>query len=506
MPSGARTPHSRRRWILRGGVAVLLVTWLATAAWQSAKPLPAGLHVTAAPVTVDAARLHFLADVTANDAFGQPVIMRQIFDATLALVADAKDLLVVDYFLFNAQRGVLDAAPDPRLVPLSALLRDALLARHRADPQLPILVLVDPINSGYGPVLAPELMALKDAGIDVVTVDLDPLRDSNALYSAAWRLTLRWWLTPTASGSWTNLLDAGSAPMSTGAMLRLLNFKADHRKLAVTGDGHGSLRGIVASANPHDASSAHSNVGIELAGPALLPLLDSEIAIARAAGWQGTLPLDRVRAAVSAPEAAPANASRVQVVTEGAIRDALIGHVDGAGRGDAIDIAMFYLSDRATVRALHDAAMRGVDLRIILDPNKDAFGHEKSGVPNRQVAAELVSTSHGAVHIRWYRTHGEQFHAKLVAVRHGERLWVTLGSANLTRRNLGDYNLEANVVVDLPQQSGFAQDEARWFDMLWANRAVGGVEYTADVDVYADPSQGRYWLYRFMEATGLSTF
>jgi len=506
MASGARTPHSRRRWILRSVAAVLLVAWLATAAWQSAKPLPAGLRVAATPVTVDAARLHFLADVTANDAFGQPVITRQIFDATLALVADAKDLLVVDYFLFNAQRGALDAAPDPRLLPLSAMLRDALLARHKADPQLPILVLVDPINSGYGPVLAPELAALKDAGIDVVTVDLDPLRDSNALYSAAWRLSLRWWLTPSASGSWTNLLDAGSAPMSTGALLRLLNFKADHRKLALTGDGHGSLRGIVASANPHDASSAHSNVGVELAGPALQPLLDSEIAIARAAGWQGILPLARVGAAVSAPEAAPAVAARVQVATEGAIRDALIEHVDGAGRGDAIDIAMFYLSDRATVRALRDAALRGVDLRIILDPNKDAFGHEKSGLPNRQVAAELVSTSHGAVHIRWYRTHGEQFHAKLVAIRQGERLWVTLGSANLTRRNLGDYNLEANVIVDLPQQSVFAQDEARWFDMLWANRAFGGVEYTADVDVYADPSQGRYWLYRFMEATGLSTF
>jgi hypothetical protein len=27
---------------------------------------------------------------------------------------------------------------------------------------------------------------------------------------------------------------------------------------------------------------------------------------------------------------------------------------------------------------------------MILDPNKDAFGLEKSGIPNRPVAAELV--------------------------------------------------------------------------------------------------------------------
>jgi hypothetical protein len=504
MASGARTPHSRRRWTLRGVVAVLLLAWLATAVWQSSKPLPAGVHVSAQPVAVDPAHLHFLADVTANDAFSQPVITRQIFDATLALIAESRDLLVVDYFLFNAQRGALDATPDPRLLPLSAMLRDALLARHRADPALPILVLVDPINGDYGPQLAPELAALKAAGIDVVSVDLDPLRDSNALYSAAWRLALRWWLTPSVSGHWPNLLDAGGAPMSTGALLRLLNFKADHRKLAITGDGHGSLRGIVTSANPHDASSAHSNVGVELSGPALQPLLDSELAIARAAGWRGTVPPAGGGATQSANEGLAT--ARVQVVTEGAIRDALIQRLDAAGRGDTVDVAMFYLSERSTVRALRDAAERGAAVRIILDPNKDAFGHEKSGLPNRQVAAELVSTSHGAVRIRWYRTHGEQFHAKLVAIRQGGRLWVTLGSSNLTRRNLGDFNLEANVVIDLPQSSAFARDEAQWFDMLWANRAAGGVEYTADVDVYADPSQGRYWLYRFMEATGLSTF
>ena len=505
MASGARIPHSRRRWLLRTVAGGLLLAWLATAVWQTTKKLPAGVHVAGEAVTVDATRLRFLADVTASDAFGQPVITQQIFDATLTLIAGSQDLLVLDYFLFNAQRGSVEGAPDPRLAPLSARLRDALLTRHRADPQLPMLVLVDPINGSYGPSLPPELAALRAAGIDVVTVNLDLLRDPNALYSAFWRLGLDWWLKPSATGSLTNPLDAGGPPMSAGAFLRLLNFKADHRKLAITGDGHGSLRGILTSANPHDASSAHSNVGVELSGPALRPLLDSEIALAAASGWRGTLPLARVAAAAPAVDAGHAPA-RVRIVTEGAIRDALLERIDSSGRGDAIDVAMFYLSDRTLVRALLDAAGRGVLVRAILDPNKDAFGHEKSGLPNRQVAAELVSASHGAIHVRWYRTHGEQFHAKLVAIRQGDRLWTTLGSANLTRRNLGDYNLEANVIVELPQQSGLARDLTQWFEMLWQNRAVGGVEYTADVDVYADPSQGRYWLYRFMEATGLSTF
>ncbi len=76
--------------------------------------------------------------------------------------------------------------------------------------------------------------------------------------------------------------------MSFGQLARLLNFKSDHRKLAITGDDHGSLLGIVSSANPHDASSAHSNIGLRLEGPALLPLLQSSLAVARMSGWRGS--------------------------------------------------------------------------------------------------------------------------------------------------------------------------------------------------------------------------
>lgn len=439
-------------------------------------------------MALEASQLHFLADVTAADAFGQPVMSQQIFDATLALIATSRDLLVLDYFLFDRRE-----------------LRDALLARKQAAPELPILVLVDPINSAYGPQQPPDLAALQAAGIEVVTTNLDPLRDSNALYSAAWRLLLKGWLTPTDAGSLPNLLDARGPPVSVGAYARLLNLKANHRKLVLTGDGRGGLRGLLTSANPHAASSAHSNVGLALSGPALLPLLDSELAIARFSGWRGRLPRPTSLAAPAA--AGPLNEPATAVVlTEGAIRDALLARLESTHAPASVDIAQFYLSDRPVIRSLLAAARRGVTVRVLLDPNKDAFGHEKSGLPNRQVAAELVAASDGAIRVRWYRTHGEQFHAKLVAIQQQDRSWISLGSANLTRRNLGDFNLEANVIVEVPARSALAQDVAHWFERLWTNRAVGGIEYTADVDVYADPSQGRYWLYRFLEASGLSTF
>ncbi len=51
---------------------------------------------------------------------------------------------------------------------------------------------------------------------------------------------------------------------------------------------------------------------------------------------------------------------------------------------------MFYLSERQIIKALIAAQQRGVQVRVLLDPNKDAFGREKNGIPNRQVAAELT--------------------------------------------------------------------------------------------------------------------
>ena len=60
-------------------------------------------------------------------------------------------------------------------------------------------------------------------------------------------------------------------------------------------------------------------------------------------------------------------------------------------RGDRIAIAALYLSQRELVRALLDAARRGVNVRLLLDPGKDGYGYEHSGIPNRQVASELIA-------------------------------------------------------------------------------------------------------------------
>ncbi len=76
-----------------------------------------------------------------------------------------------------------------------------------------------------------------------------------------------------------------------------------------------------------------------------------------------------------------------------------------------LDLAMFYLSERQIIKALIAAQQRGVQVRVLLDPNKDAFGREKNGIPNRQVASELNAAG---VKVRWCNTQGEQCHNKMM--------------------------------------------------------------------------------------------
>jgi phosphatidylserine/phosphatidylglycerophosphate/cardiolipin synthase-like enzyme len=294
---------------------------------------------------------------------------------------------------------------------------------------------------------------------------------------------------------------------------RLLNFKANHRKVVIADNGAGDLVGIVSSANPHDASSAHSNVAIKITGDAIRPLLESEIEVARFSGWRGNLrPHEAadVRPAppfvLGAPSPAPIDQAAVEVLTEGAIRRRIVERIEATRRGDAIDVAVFYLSERSIVEGLLEAADRGVAVQLILDPNKDAFGRTKSGIPNRPMASELVAASDGAIKVRWYRTRGEQFHTKLLAVRSVDRYWFTAGSANLTRRNIENFNLEANVAIEVSAESPLARDVQAYFDLLWNNGDGANMEYTTDFATWADPKQSSYWLYRLMEASGLSTF
>ena len=69
------------------------------------KPLPPGTHIEGAWLDVPPRDLEFIADITAADAYGRRMLSQAIFDEVLGIVRSAREFLVLDYFLFNDQRG-----------------------------------------------------------------------------------------------------------------------------------------------------------------------------------------------------------------------------------------------------------------------------------------------------------------------------------------------------------------------------------------------------------------
>lgn len=467
----------------RWGLMIGLL-WLGSALWQAFKPLPDGVALTGPWRSAEDAT--FIADRTFVDDAGARHSEQAIFDTAFSMIAGARRLVVLDMFLFNDF-----GADDSALRPLSAQLSNALLERKAAIPELRVVVITDPINTVYGGLRAAHLQRLQVAGAQVIVTDLSALRASNPLWSGPWALCCGW-LGNSTDGGWLPN-PFGEGKIGLRSWLALPNFRANHRKTLVVDAGE-TWQALVTSANPHDASSAHGNVALRFAGAGALDVIASEVAVATFSG----APLEGLP---PPPATDAAGDARLRVLTEGAIGRALVETMDRARVGESLDVAVFYLADRDVVAALLAAEARGVTVRVLLDPNEDAFGRKKNGVPNRQVARELVQAG---IAVRWCDTHGEQCHAKLLLHRGDGASTLIVGSANFTRRNLDDLNLETSVELNAAVDHAAIADATRWFEGQWSNEP--GRIYSVEHARYADDALLRRAWYRVGEALGFSTW
>jgi hypothetical protein len=78
------------------------------------------------------------------------------------------------------------------------------------------------------------------------------------------------------------------------------------------------------------------------------------------------------------------------------------------------------------------------------------------------------------------------------------------GSANFTRRNLENFNLETDVAVRGPSDACVLRDARNFFALCWNNEPQRMV--SVDYPVLADESFFKRALYQIMERSGISTF
>jgi hypothetical protein len=470
------------------GVLVLILLLAALEAYHYLRPLPDGLSYRGE--LRPAADVRFLSDVTYVDGSANRYVRQEIFDEVFSMIEAAEKLLVIDMFLFNDFQGKM---PETTRA-LSSELVSVLVKKMARSPRLRAVLITDPINTVYGGIRSGHLEALRAAGVEVVETRLKPLRDSNPIYSALWRPTFGL-LHNTENGGWLKN-PFGQGKVTLRSWLSLLNFKANHRKVILADDplAPGGWSALVTSANPHDASSAHGNIAVRFSGPAVADLLETEQAVLRFSGGR------EINIQIN-PREVQASTS-VAVLTESAIEEAILESIYMAREGDRLMVSVFYLSDRDIVWALKEARGARVNVRVLLDPNFNAFGHDKNGIPNRQVGAELTGYD---VSVRWCDTHGEQCHAKMLLADYADGTSrLIAGSANFTRRNLDDLNLETDVLVEGPSGERVFSEARGYFALVWDNRP--GRSFSVSYEEYAEDSILRDYMYRFQEFTGLSTF
>lgn len=456
------------------------------------KKLPEGISLEGKVYSVSEESVTFLRDVTYMED-GERKSDQQIFDEIFNMIESAEKYILLDMFLFNDFQGKTKETTRE----LSGELTDVLIKKKQDNPNISILVISDPINNIYGGGKFKHFKQLEQAGIRVIVTDLSKLRDSNTIYSALWRTFFKWFGNNGNGGLLTNPLSYGDKKVTLRTYLSLLNFKANHRKVVVSDNGP-KMATLVTSANPHDASSAHSNVAVKVEGDIWKDAVESEKAVLRFSGKEENIFNDLKDVQSNSGDVL------VQLLTEGKIRDKVVDLINETKKGDSVDMVMFYLSDRRVVRSIKSAMDRGVLVRLVLDPNKDAFGREKNGVPNRPVAHELRKSGGDNYSMKWCSTHGEQCHSKLVLINSGGKYSMILGSANLTRRNIGDLNLETNILVSADTKIKSIADAYEYMDTIWNNE--GGRLYTEEYEKYGESSLYKTILYRIMETLGTSSF
>jgi len=453
---------------IKGKAALLLCLLCSvfTGCVHAIMPLPEGVDYHSKGYCVRAEDIDFLADLTYEDAVGEMVHEQEIFDTIFTLIDNAQEYILIDMFLFNSYTGKAEKTYRR----LSSELMSSLIKKKELIPSINIDFITDPVNNVY------------------------------LLYSPIWRLLFQWFGNSDSGGIFKHPFSEDEPGITLRSYLSLLNFKANHRKV-ILADNLGKWTTVITSANPHDGSSAHSNIALKITGDFGREIYTAEKSVATFS--HGKLH-DVFFEYMDRKNSGRTDCVYLYLVTEKKIEEELIQELESLGPGDSVFMALFYLSHRNIIKALLNAVDSGAEVKIILDPSKDAFGREKNGIPNQPVAYELTKKSHGKIKIRWYHTHGEQFHTKLTLIeKHNGSAVVVLGSANLTRKNIENFNLELDAKVVGNSSAAVIRKIQQYCDRVWHNKKG---HYTVDYPFYEDKSFMKTFLYRLYESTGISTF
>ena len=551
----------RKKYLLIGILAVF------TMSCSTIKTPPLGVDYESPLRDSDNVEFHY--DLTYLDKDGNIRYDRKIWDATYKVVDEAKDYLIVEMFLFNDIYNK-DKEHYPEF---SKEYTRRLIKKKMENPNLKVYVLSDENNDLYGAFEHPFITEMKNAGIDVITVDIFKLKDTFPWYSPVWRTLIEPHGNPQGKGWIGNFYGPMWPKLTVRNLLRALNVKADHRKIFLNEENV-----VISSANIHDPSYFHENVAISANGEITKDVLDGLQHVAEFSGGKidvnekqenkvnnsqiGNLIRNensgannlaannfledenerkvreiekkredfveeetrRFAQTGELPEKSQEydhqgnvkdgdvltrfddenNKYQLQFVTEAKIGEHLDKDIDSAKAGDEILMGMYFLADKGIVDRLIKAANRGVKIRIIFDRSRDAFGMSTNGLPNKPISKKLKKKTKNKIEIKWYFTNNEQYHTKITLIKKTDgNVIIQTGSANLIKKNIRGYIMDANFRILTNKDSKLTRDIYTYFDRLWENK--DGL-FTVNFDDEPTTKASTDFMYKILDATQLGSF
>ena len=239
----------KKSWSKRKRIVVIclflyLLFYIGVILWHTYKPLPEGISYAGEIHWTDDVEMFVDLTYALNENTEEKQHELSIFDEIYGMIDRAEKFIVLDFFLYN---HYYDEDVDfPTVV---QTMTAKLVQKKERHPEMPIVFITDPLNTGYGSYESEWFHKMKNAGIDVVYTDLNALRDSTPIYSGLYRSIFQWF--NIEKNGWIPNAMASDAPkMTLASYMTLLNVKANHRKTVVT-----DKEAIVSSGNPHNASS-----------------------------------------------------------------------------------------------------------------------------------------------------------------------------------------------------------------------------------------------------------
>lgn len=424
---------------------------------------------------------------------------REIAYKALDMIKNAQKQIIASVFLFDNMYS--KTKPDFDVV---EELTKTLIDKKQSNPDIKITVILDPLHRAYSRRTSPSVERFLKNGIDVFYSDLLPTKAASKIGIQETIGHVGRILDDISLGLFGSIINTTAAAINLPAgkldghqidlevAFTASLLKANHRKILVTDTNNGNdFETLVSSANPHNGSDDSTNTSLSVKGELakfVYGILREDAAHSMLR--QASIPLtigmpkyaqlsDASKDEYELPKYSPKNLARyfteilpplpykkefvsnleegvkAKFVSEIEVKKEALRLLNQAKPQDHVRIQMFYLSDPQIIDAIAKVARQdgreNNPVELLLDPSKDAFNSIKDGTPNRQVAHYLVNELKDLhLNLRWYATHGEQNHAKIMSITNENtgKFQIFTGSTNWTGKNMNNINMEANLSIE----------------------------------------------------------